>query len=258
MLVLDIINNFLKGHQRTVKAKKNILASLIIKGCSIITGFLMIRIVLDYLDQTKYGIWLTLTSFITWFAFFEIGLGRGLQNKLSIALTLNDYKSAKTYVSTTYAILTTIVFFIVIIFFIGNRYIDWSVLLNADRELSEELSNLALIVFGFFFIRFVLQLINIIITADQRPAIANAFNPIGNMISLALIYFLTRYSEKGSLYNLGLVLSIVPTVVLIVASIYFFNGKYSSIKPHYTLLDSISQRICWILDLNFSSFKFLV
>jgi len=70
------ISNFFKGHERSVKAKKNIIASFGIKGISIIVGFLMVRVVLDYLDQTKYGIWLTLTSLLTWFSFFEIGLDR--------------------------------------------------------------------------------------------------------------------------------------------------------------------------------------
>ena len=106
------------GNPRSVKANKNILASFLIKGSSIIVGFLMVRVTLDYLDQTKYGIWLTMSSFLTWFSFFEIGLGSGLRNKLAEALAKKDYVLGKVYVSTTYAILVLVISIVAIIFFV--------------------------------------------------------------------------------------------------------------------------------------------
>ncbi len=227
---------FFKGHKRTVKAKKNIVASLIIKGISIIIGFLIIRITLDYLDQTKYGIWLTLSSFLTWFAFFEIGLGSGLKNKLAEALALKDYDLAKIYVSTTYSILAIVISIVAIIFFIGNSFIDWTIILNTDKLLSKELSILVLIVFNFFFLQFVIKLISIVLIADQRPAIANSFGPIGNLLSLIFIFILTK-TTNGSLIYLGWVLSVSPIIVLIVATIYFYKTDYKKIAPSINFID---------------------
>lgn len=228
--LITVSRSFFKGHERTVKAKKNIIASVFIKGLSMIVGFLMVRITLDYLDQTTYGIWLTLTSFLTWFSFFEIGLGSGLRNKLAEALALKDYELGKSYVSTTYAILGLIFGVLAILFYFGNSFLDWSVILNTEKELAEELSYLALIVFGFFFLRFVFQLINIVLLADQRPAVANAFGPFGNLIVLIIIYVLTKTTE-GSIIYLGWVLSVIPLLVLIGATIYFYMSEYRHIAP---------------------------
>ena len=203
---------------------------------SIIVGFLMVRVVLDYLDQTKYGIWLTLSSFLTWFTFFEIGLGSGLQNKLAEALAIKDYKLGKIYVSTTYAILTLVISIVAIIFFIGNFFIDWSIILNTDKHLAPELSNLALIVFGFFFLRFVIKLIDIILRADQRPALANSFGPLGNLMALIVIYGLTKLTE-GSLIYLGWVLSVAPVLVLLIATLYFYTKEYNYLTPSLKYVD---------------------
>lgn len=230
-MVFDKFKFFFKGHERTVKAKKNIIASFAIKGVSIIIGFLMIRLTLDYLDNTKYGIWLTLTSFIAWFTFFEIGLGSGLKNRLAEALAVKDYELGKIYVSTTYAILTIVISILAIIFFIGNFFIDWTVILNTDKELLDELTILAFIVFGFFFLRFVIKLISIVLVADQRPAISNLFGPIGNLIALISVYILIKTTNDGSLIYLGWVLSLAPTLVLIVATIYFYRSEYKNIAP---------------------------
>ena len=162
--MFKIFRKFLTGHKRTVKAKKNIIASIFIKGANIVVGFLMVRMTLEYLDQTKYGIWLVLTSIIGWISFFEIGLGGGLKNRLAVALAKNDYKLGKIYVSTTYAILTIIISIVAFIFIISNTFIDWTEVLNTDISYSEELSTLVLVVFNFFFIQFVLNMISIILS----------------------------------------------------------------------------------------------
>ncbi|QCX39134.1 polysaccharide biosynthesis protein [Aureibaculum algae] len=226
----EFLLRFFKGHERTVKAKKNIFFSFLIKGMSMVVGFLIVRITLDYLDKTTYGIWLTLTSFLTWFSFFEIGLGNGLKNKLAEALADKNYELGKIYVSTTYAILAVVVVLLAIVFFIGNVFIDWTIVLNTDKNLINELSAVALIVFGFFFLRFVIKLISTVLYADQRPAIANAFGPIGNLLSLIIIYILTKTTE-GNLIYLSWVYSVVPVIVLIVVSIYFYKNEYRRIAP---------------------------
>ena len=229
-IIKDLISKFFKGQSRSIKAKKNIIGSFAIKGVSILIGFLMIRITLDYLDQEIYGVWLTLSSFVAWFSFFEIGLGNGLKNKLAKSLAEKDYEQGKIYVSTTYAILTIIIVAVSLLFLIVNLFLDWTVILNTDRSLYKELNVVSYIVFGFFFMQFVLKLISTILFADQRPAIAGLFGPIGNVVSVLIIFILTKTTE-GSLVYLAWVLSLVPTLTLIVASFYFYHNSYHKIAP---------------------------
>lgn len=217
-------------HSRTKKAGKNIIASFLIKGISIVIGFMLVPMTLDYLDQTRYGIWITISSFLTWFTFFEVGLGSGLKNKLAEALARNDYSLGKIYVSTTYAILSIVIGAVAIVFFITNKFIDWTKILNTEKDLAADLTTLAAIVFGFFFLRFVIKLIGIVLIADQRPAINNLFGPLGNLIALIVIYILTK-TTSGSLIYLGLTLSISPVLVMIIASFYFYSTEYKAIAP---------------------------
>ncbi len=218
-------------NKRSQKINKNVLASFFIKGLSIIVGFVMVRVTLDYLDQTRYGIWLTLSSFLTWFSFFEIGLGSGLRNKLAEALAVKNYELGRIYVSTTYAILSMVIGGVAVVFFGINWFLDWSVILNTDPALAGQLSGVAAIVFGFFFLRFVIKLIGIVLYADQRPAMANLFGPLGNLLALIIIFILTK-TTQGSLIYLGWVLSVAPILVLVVASFYFYGAPYRAIAPH--------------------------
>ena len=251
--MLTKIMKLFKGHDRTVKAKKNIFASVFIRGASIIIGFLMVRITLNYLDETKYGIWLTVASITAWISFFNIGLGGGLKNRLAIAFAKEDFELGKTYVSTTYAILTIIISVVAISFFIGNSFIDWAKLLNTDAKFADELGSLVLIVFGFFFLSFVLNLIEIVLKADQRPALADAFNPIGKFLSLLLVYALIKLSttNDGSIVYLGWILSAVPVLVLIIVSMYFYRNDYKKIAPSINYVNFFYAKDLLNLVVNF-------
>ena len=93
MIKISSFINFLgldKGHERTVKAKKNIVASFVIKGLNIAIGLILVPLTINYLNPTKYGIWITLSSVIGWFSFFDIGLGNGLRNRFAEAIAVGD------------------------------------------------------------------------------------------------------------------------------------------------------------------------
>ena len=106
-----------EAHERTATTRSNVIFSSLYKGISILLSLWLVPLTLHYLNPTKYGIWLTLTSIIAWFGFFDVGLGNGLRNKLAEARAKKDYSLARTYVSTTYAIITSIAIVLTIVFF---------------------------------------------------------------------------------------------------------------------------------------------
>ena len=75
-----------KGHERSIRTKKNILASFLIKGSNVIINLMLIPLTINYVNTTRYGIWVTLVSIVGWFSFFDIGFGNGLRNKFAEAI----------------------------------------------------------------------------------------------------------------------------------------------------------------------------
>ena len=249
----SIIKDFLfKGHERSVKAKKNIIASFIIRGLSIVVSFLIVPLALHYLDATKYGVWLTLSSFIGWFGFFDIGLGNGLRNKFAEALARGEKELARIYVSTTYAILGIIIFLVFIIFIVINPLINWSIIFNTPTYMAKEISTLVLIIFTFFCFQFVFKLIGIVLTADQKPAINNFLGLIGNVLSLIVIFILTKTTE-GSLLFFGITLSGSSVLVYLTANILLYKTKYKIYSPKFTFV-----RFKYAKNLLNVGFKFFI
>jgi O-antigen/teichoic acid export membrane protein len=111
-----------KGNDRSVNALKNILASLLIRGCSISISLGLVPLTIHYVNPTGYGVWITLSSIIGWFSFFDIGFGHGLRNKFAEALATGQNELARIYVSTTYAILIIISIIILTLFIAINPF----------------------------------------------------------------------------------------------------------------------------------------
>lgn len=224
---------FSKGHERTLSAKKNIAISLLIKGFSIIIGFVLVPMTISYVNQTQYGVWLTLSSIISWFSFFDIGLGNGLKNKLAEANALKQYDRSVTYVSTIYAILTIISTVIFIIFLIANHFIDWAKILNTPGN---NLNDIALIVFGCFCLQFVVQIINTVLTAFHAPSKVSLINLIGQLAIVIIIYILTK-NTTGSLLYLAIVLAGAPILIQFIAGIWYYNTDYKVVAPKFKAID---------------------
>lgn len=224
---------FTKGHERSIKAKRNILASILIKGCSIGISLLLVPLTINYVNSSRYGIWLTLSSIVAWLSFFDIGLSQGLRNRFAEAKAKNDDSIAQVYVSTTYALLGIIFFIIWILFLVFNNFLNWSKILNVADTMRSEVSLLAVIVFTYFCLSFVLKIITTILLADQKPAKSSLIDLLGQLFSLIFILILVRTTE-GSLIKLGVALCVSPLLVLVGANFLLFKGIYKRYKPVFS------------------------
>ena len=231
-----MIDFLTKGHERSIKAKKNILALFILRGMMITLSLVRLPLMLNYLNSTNFGIWLTIESITRWFAFFDIGLSNGLKNKLVEAFSKKDSSLARTYISTTYATLFIIASTFYIVFLIITPFLNWAQIFNTTSAMEGMLSKLVHIVFTFFAIRFTIELINTILVADHKPAFQSCLTALGDLIYTVTIYILLQ-TTSGSLFSVGIVSGISPIIVILLASIILYSKKYKRLKPSIKFVD---------------------
>ncbi len=248
----DIAAKFGVKSGRTKNIVKHIGWSFFYKVGSIIANFMLVPITIDYLDTENYGIWLTLSSFIGWFSFFDIGLGNGLRNKFAEAKALGNYKEAQAFVSTAYFTIGTISLFVFIVLLLINPLINWSNLFNTNETLKGELSLLLPIIFGFFAMQLVAKLITSLYQADQNHSIQGKIQFFGNSLSLLVIFLLTKTNES-SLLIFGSVFSALPVFILIGLNLFAFGSTFKNFKPRFSLW-----KIEYLKEITGLGFKFFV
>jgi len=235
-LVHLVRNFFSDGHERTLKARKNVVYSLLFKGLAMALALLNVPLAIHYVNSTQYGIWLTLSSLFTWFSMFDIGFGNGLKNKLTEALSKRDIKLARAYISTTYAAVTVISILLFAIFLIINFFLDWTAVLNVPHAMKGELSLIVVIIFSVFSVQFILQLINIVSQSKQNTIIPALISVTGNLAGLILLLIFT-HNTQGSLLNLCLTIGVTPVLTLAVFSVILFKGTFKDLAPSFRLAD---------------------
>jgi O-antigen/teichoic acid export membrane protein len=227
---------FTKGHERTILTKKNIAVAFGVKGVTIVISIILIPMTIGYVNPDRNGIWLTLYALIMWFCLFDIGLGKGMQNKLTEAIARGEDEAAKKYISSTYAIVGVIFTVLFLFFCLINPHLDWVKILGGKNSTvalyRDEISGLVWIAMSAFCMTFVLNLLKSVAEADRRPAIGSFLDMIGQILTFIGIFILTK-TTAPSLIALGWVSCFAPVVVYIVAHIYLFNTRYRKWRPSF-------------------------
>ena len=233
----DIFLFFIKGDKRSSNLKKNVIYSFFIKILSIGISLILVPMTIDFVNPMQYGIWLTISSIVAWFSFFDIGFTNGLRNKLAEALASNNIVLAKKYISTTYAVLSCIFIILMFISILSIPHLNLVKLLNIDTSLESDVQLTLILVVCHFCITFVLKIINFILLAQQQPAISSLIDLIGQALSLFAIFLLKNWILEGNLFILGLALCIPPIIILIISTIYIFTKPYKNLRPSIHSVD---------------------
>lgn len=231
---MSYLKRFSGLDQRSREAYKNIAGSVVLKGISIIVSLLLVPLTIEYVSPEKYGIWLTLCSIVGWLAFFDIGLSNGAKNKVTEALAKDDAKTAREYVSTSYIIIGLIFIVVFVLFYTLNNWLNWSNIMAIDGSFNDELSEVMIIVVGLFCLTMVINVVNSVVSAVQKPALSSLITTVGQvfvLLAIAFQVYTLKSHSNGSLKLLAYCLSGIPCVVTIVFSFFLYCGKYRFLSP---------------------------
>lgn len=248
----QLYQKHLAGNGRSNVVKKNVIGSLLIRGCSILVSLLLVPLTLGYVSSELYGVWLTISSVIVWLGFFDVGFSLGLKNKLAEAIALEDWDRGKHLVSTTYFMMAIIFIPLCIVLELLIKHVNWASFLNIDAQYNDEIIKAMYVITAFFCLSMITHVISSVISAFQKTALASSFPVIANVISLVIIYILTK-TTPPSLIALAFAISSMPVIVQLVASIILFKTQFSIVLPS---IDAVDKK--YISDIFTLGYKFFI
>lgn len=226
--------NFLKFLKtddfRTKLAQKNILFLLVNKMLAAFISLQLIPATIGYVDSSQYGIWIALSSLVSWMVYFDFGLTHGFRNGFAASKAKGNILLAKQYLTTSYAILTVIFSTLMVACLIINQWLSWSSILGVDKSLDDVLHNVFIILVVFFSIQMVFNLFTTLLLADQKPAFSAMIVTTGQFFALLVIYVFTLFTT-GSLIHLAFALIGVPAITLVLITFFFFRTKFKEYAP---------------------------
>ena len=220
----------------------NILFSGILKIISLSTSLLIVPITINYLNNEVYGIWMTISSMLFWISTFDIGLGNGMRNYLTKAISENNLPLGQKYISTTLSLLSLIAITIGVLLLIPMFTTNFNAFFNTYAISNVDLRNALFVALSFTLLNFVTKNIGLIFVAMQKYAINDLLAVLGNLISLIIIYILTKTTSPNLLYVV-LAYTVTQCFVYLFTAIPLF-AKHQQLRPSFNCFDwTLSRQI---------------
>jgi O-antigen/teichoic acid export membrane protein len=193
----------------------------------------MVPLSLSYLDAVQYGLWLVLSSTFGWLGVFDLGFGNGLRNKLSESLSMQNFELSQQYVSTGFFFLSLLSSALIVIFFFISQFVNWASLLNAPQDLYQEFNHAIILCFIFLSTNFALNIINIVLIADQKIGLSRLFGLFSSLAVLLCLYFLKTFATSSFLL-FCLSMTVPGILIMIVINVSLFSKTYKYICPLFS------------------------
>lgn len=204
---------------------------------------LVIKISIEVIGLESYGIWMAILSFFSLFNFADLGLGSGLQTKLSKYQNRDKPAEIKTIISSVLVLLIIISAVLTLVFSILINLVNWNDLLNVgNQSLTIDTLTLVLIVVISKIINIPLGIIQRVQFSFQEGFHSNLWG-IGSSILTIFLLVLSRSFELLPVH-IVMIVTFTPIFFLVINYIYFFYFKNRDIRPQLKfveLKETISQ-----------------
>jgi O-antigen/teichoic acid export membrane protein len=219
-----------RGGERYRRASITASSSFVTKALNVVISFLSVPLTVHYLGAERYGVWLTISSLLTWMTMSDFGLaGNALINVLAEASGKDDREGAQHYSASAFWALTGVGILTGLVATATFRFIPWREVFQVSASMStHELQLACALTLGFLVLNFPLSMQQSIYSAYQDGFLANIWGIAAN--SLALLALVTVSRSHGGLPQLVLALSGTRAAVGI-ANFFFLYRRYHWLKP---------------------------
>lgn len=234
---------------------KNVLGALLVRGGSMLLSLISMPLYMQYFnDNLLLGVWFTLLIVLNWILNFDLGVGNGLRNNLTKALSRGDRTAARAYISSAYILFGLIVSCIALVVIPLSYYISWDDILNISPDIISYKclrEGIIITLCGIIF-SFVLRLINPILYALQRAALPNALALVGTLLQILFLVFYKSQNTPGENFIiLAWVHVISINVPPLFASMIVFFTSLKDCLPSFRFYSKVSASQIFSLGIIF-------
>jgi O-antigen/teichoic acid export membrane protein len=220
-----------KGKERSRRANKSSLITLLNRGISIGIGLISIPLTAKYLGTERFGMWLTLSTFLAWVGAADLGLANSITNALATADGKENKKQAREIISSAFCLMLVIVVVTLALMLIIYPFISWAKIFNVSSKQAILESDLAVLIgMIIFLIRLPLSIPSRMYNAFQEVYIYQIWSIGSNLLSFVTLLIAIQF-HAGLPFLLGTFYGVALLGDLF-AGIYMFGWRRPWLMPN--------------------------
>jgi O-antigen/teichoic acid export membrane protein len=216
------------------------LAAAASKAMGALTALISVPLTIRYLDKERFGLWMTVTTFMAMLSFADLGIGNGLLNWISEANGKDDRSLAQRGVSSCFYMLAGIGAALLLVFFAMYGRIDWPSLLKlTSPKAVAEAGPVTAVLAVCFALNLPLGIVNRIQLGYQQGFVNSLWTGAGNLLALAGV-LTAVYFRAGLPWLVGAIAG-APLLALLLNGIVLFSVQRPWLIPrwHYASAHTI-------------------
>lgn len=224
MTPISTIDHALSRTRRLVLA---VLGGALGRSVTLIAPFLVMPVMLRYLGDAHFGIWMTAVSITSMAQFSDLGIGNGLLTRLSMAMGRNDTAAARADISSAYAMLTSVALLLATV--VGGVLL---VIGSYPIAIVSDSASIAIIAaaLGTFFAGIPATIIQRVMYARQQIILSNSWQIAGAALAVASCWGAIglRLPPWAVVIAYG-----SPMVVTLLISALWYFLRYPELRPRF-------------------------
>ncbi|TLD70900.1 hypothetical protein FEM03_11385 [Phragmitibacter flavus] len=224
------------GQRRARQIGRGFLGSAAQKTTGLLVSVLSVPLAIEHLGDERYGLWMAITSLLSWLALSDLGLSYSLSLSVATAYGRDDQKAAQQSVSSAFYALSFVALALGAVFLLVAPWIPWNSLFNVVEPLTKsELVPALMVAFILFVINFPLSIPSRVLSAYQEFATVNAFGIAINLLTLAALV-IACWLQAGLPVLIGC-FSGASVIVGIVLAVWLFQKHKPWLAPRWKAFD---------------------
>ena len=215
--------------------KLSVAANACIKVLALIVSLISTPIMMSFFsNDAVLGAWFTVLSVLNWISFFDFGIGNGLRNDLTYALSKGDSERGRVVISSSVIFLGAIVIALIPLGVAVSAFVPWnSVFSVGDSEICRsDLTACMIVVIAGTLLQLVLKLVNSLYYAVQRNAAPALLLLISNCLILVAIAFPPPLAGAGERFMYMCIVEIIAlSLPLVAAGFVIFATELKGYTP---------------------------
>lgn len=235
--------------------KSQVVLSGFYKALSGFAMFFSISLLLDYLGESDFGIWILIFTLFQWILLMDFGLSSVLKTKIPQLTIIGDTDAINAYIIATYKAIVIIAILVFLFFFVVINFVDIKEILNIGHD-QAFIYGLFILNIGFFCINFIINTHKSLFVSILKGKFSEqsiAVNQIVFLICVVIIQnFYTHLNSEDKLYAISIANGVASIFVNTIYTVYFFiTEKYSLFKP-------VSKKLNFIREIYRLGFQYML
>ncbi len=210
--------------------------TLAARGMTVLIGLVTLPLTSHYLGKERFGLWLTLSSFITWVSIADLGLSNSLINSLSTADGKNDKSQAQLAVASAFWMTSAVATVFILTVILTVPLLDWPGVFNVTSpESAREIAPALLVIFLFCALRLPSSIINCVYQGYQEGYAYQLWNGLSGV--LGAVGLIVAIKLQAGLAWLAVAFLGSMLLADLFSAIYLFGWRREWLLPRWKFFD---------------------